>query len=133
MDDPTSLVSLDNSCGAGWLSAHSSYYSPRSRGRRGTVEMADLTEYFLNIFGGSPGEQPGLCLTASALALESVKFDSTSTSPHLIYHHAPSSAQHRAQHASWHPGRVESTNRNDDHPKSEPQSLHDPGQSIQFG
>ena len=46
MDDPTSLVSLDNSCGAGWLSAHSSYYSPRSRGRRGTVEMADLTEYF---------------------------------------------------------------------------------------
>ena len=46
MDDPTSLVSLDNACGAGWLSAHSSYYSPRSRGRRGTVEMADLTEYF---------------------------------------------------------------------------------------
>ena len=62
MDDPTSLVSLDNSCGAGWLSAHSSYYSPRSRGRRGTVEMADLTEYFRFdwIFSGAVLEVGGL-------------------------------------------------------------------------
>ena len=61
MDDPTSLVSLDNSCGAGWLSAHSSYYSPRSRGRRGTVEMADLTDYFRFdwLFSGADLETPG--------------------------------------------------------------------------
>ena len=52
MDDPTSLVSLDNSCGAGWLSAQSSYYSPRSRGRRGRwkwriwLTIFDSTDYF---------------------------------------------------------------------------------------
>ena len=67
MDDPTSLVSLDNSCGAGWLSAHSSYYSPRSRGRRGTVEMADLTEYFRFdwIFSGAVLDMCGYVLQST--------------------------------------------------------------------
>ena len=52
MDDPTSLVSLVNSCGRGWLTAHYSCYSPRSRGSVETLEMAvwlnifDFTEYF---------------------------------------------------------------------------------------
>ena len=46
MDDPTSPVSLVTSRGAGWLTAHYSYYSPRSRGRREYVWSGGLTEYF---------------------------------------------------------------------------------------